>query len=88
MQDAGNQYAASRLAVKHQMPAVLHAPQAGTDIVTRTAQRGIIGQHPAAGLQTVEVADSLVFSPSAKGVCCDCQQVGFGALREPEEGHG
>jgi len=71
MKDAGNQNASFRLAVKHHVPAVLHAPQAGADIVTGAPQRGIVGEHLAARLQSVDVTDSLVFSPSAKSVSAD-----------------
>jgi hypothetical protein len=88
VQGAGNQNASGRMAVKYHVPSVLHTPQSGADIITGAAQPGIIGEHPATRLKIIDVTNGLVYSPSAKGISSDRQQVGFGAPREPEEGHG
>ena len=44
MQDAGDQNAGELLAIEHDMLAVLHPPQAGANMITRPAQRRIVGQ--------------------------------------------
>jgi hypothetical protein len=68
MEDAGNQNAIGDLTVKHDMPAVFHAPEAGAYIAAGAPQHGIGGEFLAAGTQAGKVTDGLVFSPSAKGV--------------------
>jgi hypothetical protein len=45
MQDAGNQNAAGRLAVKDNVSVVLHSSKSGTNIVTHPAQRWVISKH-------------------------------------------
>jgi hypothetical protein len=87
VQDAGNQNASGVLSVKHDMPSAFHPTEAGTNIVTRSPQRGIIGKHLAAGLKIINVTDGLVFAPGAKGVSADGEQVGFGPTRETKCGH-
>jgi hypothetical protein len=37
MQDSGNQNASSDLPVKYNVPATLHTPEAGTDIIASAA---------------------------------------------------
>jgi hypothetical protein len=88
MKDAGNQNTIGVLSVKDNVLAALHSPKAGTNIVTRSAQSGIIGKHLATGLKIVEVSDSLVFAPGAKRISSDAEQVGFGMTREAKRGHG
>ena len=88
MKDAGNQNTPGALAVKDNVPAALHSTKAGTNIVTRPAQRGIIGKHLATRLKIVDVTDGLVFAPSTKGISADAEQVGFGTARETKHGHG
>jgi hypothetical protein len=88
MKDAGNQNTSGFLSVKDYVPAALHSTKAGTNIVTRPAQRGIIGKHLATHLQIVEVTDGLVFAPGAKGIRADAEQVGFGTATETKRGHG
>ena len=87
MQDAKNQNASRALAVEHNMAAALHSAQAGTNIITPSAQGGIIGQHLATRFKIVEVTDGLVFAPCAKGISADAQQVGFRTARETKESH-
>ena len=83
MQDAGNQNARYRLSIKDYMPPMFHASQSVTDVVASAANRGIIGEPTAACFQTVEVSNSLLFSPRLKRVGSDGQQVGFRAPGEP-----
>jgi len=66
---------------------MLHPPQAGTNVVACSTCHWTIGEHLAARLQTVDVADSLVLTPRAKRVRRDGEQVGFGTPRESESGH-
>jgi hypothetical protein len=70
------------------MLTALHPAEAGTNIVTRSPQRWIIGKHLATGLKIIKVTDDLVFAPSAKGISADAEQIGFGPARETKRGHG
>ena len=47
MKDTGNQNAAEFFPEKHNMLALLHAPQAKANFITRAAERGIIGKEVA-----------------------------------------
>jgi hypothetical protein len=87
MKDARNQNTSGVLAVKDNVPAAFHSTKAGTNIVTHSAQRGIIGKHLATRLKIVDVTDGLVFAPTAKGVSADDKQVSFGTARETKRGH-
>jgi hypothetical protein len=55
MQDARTQNAADRLAVKDNVSTVLHSPKSGTNIVTHTTRRWVIGKHQAARLKIIDV---------------------------------
>src|SRR5271166_1283319 len=44
MQNTGNQNAARFLPVKHHMLALLHAPEARSNFITRATERGIVGK--------------------------------------------
>jgi hypothetical protein len=81
VQDAGNQNSLGFLAVKDNMLATLHSAQAAANILTASADLGIIGQHPAKCLQTVDVAERLIFAPGPQGINTDPQQIGFGTAR-------
>ena len=48
------------LAVKDNVSVVLHSPKSGTNIITCTAQRWIIGKHLAARLKIIDITDGLV----------------------------
>jgi len=88
VQDAGNQNASGVLAVKDNVPAALHPAKAGTNMVTRPAQRGMIGKHLATRLKIVDVTEGLVFAPGAKGISADAEQIGFAPTGETKRGHG
>jgi hypothetical protein len=88
MKDAGNQNTPGLLAVKDNVAAALHSTKSGANIVTRPAQRGIVGKHLATLLKIVDIPDGLVFAPGAKGMSADAEQVGFGTARETKRGHG
>ena len=68
MKDARNQNASRLLAVKDNVPAAFHSTKAGTNIVARSAQRGIIGKHLATRLKIIDVMDGLVLAPHARRV--------------------
>jgi hypothetical protein len=87
VQDARNQNASGVLSVKHDMLAALHPTEAGTNIVTRSAQRGIIGKQLATGLKIINVTDGLVFAPRVKRISADAEQIGFGPSGETKRGH-
>jgi len=88
MQDAGNQHADCILPIEDNMPAVLHAAQAGADIITRPAQVGISGELLATRFQIVDVAGGLVCTPAIHGVAGDLNQIGFGPAGKTEGSHG
>lgn len=87
MKNARNQNPSRVHAVKDNVPAALHSTKSGTNIVTRTAQRGILGERLATRLKIVEVTDGLVFAPGAKGIRADTEQVGLGTARETKRRH-
>ena len=72
VQDAGNQNAAGVLAVKHNVSAALHPAEAGTNIVTRSPQLGIIGEHLTTGLKIINATHGLFFAPGAAAFSKDC----------------
>jgi hypothetical protein len=88
MQDAGDENPFCNQAIEDHVAAVLHAAQAGTDIVAGAAQRRIIGECLTTHFQSIEVTAGLSFSPCSKSIVADCQQVGFGAPRKLEKSHG
>ena len=88
MEDAGKQNSAGLLAVEQDMPAVLKAAQAGTNMLAKAAYRRIARQHLATILQFAEVAGGLGLAPFAEGIFADAQQVGFGAARKSKLRHG
>lgn len=76
VQNAANPDSLTLLAIKYDMPATLHSPQAGTNIVTASPQRWITGQPLTQRFKIVDVTDGLSFAPSLKRIGCDIQQVG------------
>lgn len=88
MQNTGNQNAAGLITIKHHVPAMLHATQAGTNIVTGSAQCGVIGKHLTTRLKIFNVARSLILAPGAKSIGAYAYQVVFGPAREAKERHG
>lgn len=86
VQDARNQNALGVLSTKYDMRAALHPANARPNIVTRSPQRGIIGEHPATGLKIIHITDGLVFAPGAEGISADAEQVAFGPARETKRG--
>jgi hypothetical protein len=87
VQDTRNQNACCVLTVKHDVPTALHAAKVGTNIVTRPAQRGVVGEHPATRFKIVDVTDALVVAPRAKRIGADGEQVGLGPTRKTKRGH-
>ena len=77
MQDTGNQNAAGFLPVKHNMLALLHAPQPRASFITRATERGIIGKELATIFKLADIAVGLDFAPGAKGIKADVEQIGF-----------
>jgi hypothetical protein len=67
MQNAGNQNAAGRLAVKDNVSTVLHSPKSGMNILTHPAQGWVIGEHLAARLKIIDVTDGLFLPPGGEG---------------------
>lgn len=87
MEDSGHQDAALLGSIKDDVLSVLHAAQAGPDIITSATQFRIIGKLPARCFNPFDVAKGLFFAPGAQAVCKDVHQVGFGQPGEAEPGH-
>ena len=87
MQDTRNQNAISLQSVKHNIPAALHATQTRANLVTRPPQCRVIGEHLAAGLKVVNIANGLSFAPGAERIVRCAQQIGFGTTRETNQSH-
>jgi hypothetical protein len=87
VQDAADQNVLTLNAVKNNMPATLHTMQTGANMITRSAQFRIVGEHPATRRDIVKVAYGLNFAPSLQGIRTDAQEVGFGAMGESKATH-
>lgn len=79
MQDARDQNALGIGPVEDDMPSVLHAAQAGTNVVANPARLWVVGKRLATGLKIGNVADRLFYAPGFEGVSADAEQVGFSA---------
>jgi hypothetical protein len=73
VQDARNQNAPGVRSVKYDMFAALHPAEAGTNIVTRSPQHGIIGEHLTTRLKIINARDGLFFAPGTEEFSKDCQ---------------
>src|ERR1017187_3550679 len=87
MQDARNENAATLLAVKHDVLAMLMAAQGWANVITKSAQRRIVGKCLAASLKLINVAGRLGFAPLAKRVIADAQQISLSAARKSKRSH-
>jgi hypothetical protein len=87
MENTRNQHATYIPPVEHDMLAMLHAAQAGADIITSSAQIRIASELLATYFQIVNIADSLVFTPSIQSVTGDIYQVGFCSAGKTKRGH-
>jgi hypothetical protein len=87
MQDTANQNAAEFLSVEHNMLALLHAPQAVANLITRTAERRIIAKELATIFKLANIAGGLHFASGPKGIKADVEQIGFGTMRKTKLGH-
>jgi hypothetical protein len=88
MQDTGNQNAVEFFPEKHNMLALLHAPQARANFITRATEREIIGKELATIFKLADIAVGLDCAPGTKGIKADVEQIGFGMTRKTELGHG
>src|ERR1700733_12735601 len=69
------------------MLTALHPAQAGPNVVTSSADRGIFGKHPATCFKIAEVADCLFSAPGPKRIVSYAEQIVFGATRETKDNH-
>ena len=65
--------------VEDDMPPMLYAAQATTNIIAGSACLRAVGQHLATASEAGDVADRLVHAPGLEGVSADADQVGFSA---------
>jgi hypothetical protein len=68
-----NQDTAGFLPLKHNMLALLHAPQPRANFITLPTERGIIGKELATIFKPADIAVSLDFAPCAKGIKADVE---------------
>jgi hypothetical protein len=88
MQDTANQNAAAFLPIKHNVLALLHAPQPRANFITRATERGIVGKKLATIFKLTDIVVGLDFTPGAKGIKSNVEQIGFGTMRKMEPCHG
>jgi hypothetical protein len=87
VQDAIGQNALGTGPVEDDMPAVLHAAQAATNIIADSTCHRVVGKHLATRSEIGNVADGLICAPGLEGVSTDADQVGFSATGETKPGH-
>ncbi len=87
MKNARNQDAGSVLPVEHDMPTLLHAVQAGANVLTRPTELRPVRKFLATRFKIIDVADRLGFAPCTQSVPSDVDQVGFGAQGKTECRH-
>jgi hypothetical protein len=63
VQDARDPNALAIGSVEDDMPSVLHASQAGTNVVANSARLRVVGERLATTLEIGNVADRLVYAP-------------------------
>lgn len=88
MQDTANQNAGAFLPVKHNVLALRHAPQPKANFMTRATESGIIGKKLATIFKLADITVGLDFTPGAKGIKSDVEQIGFGTMGKMEPAHG
>jgi hypothetical protein len=67
---------------------MLQTVQARTNVITKSAYRGIVGQRLTTNLKLPDVVGGLGLAPCAKGVVADAQQIGFSTTRKTKPSHG
>jgi len=71
MQETSDENTVSLLTVEHYMPAKLHPPQSGTNIIARAAQSGMVCQALTTCLKLAEVMIGLGLTPGPKRILAD-----------------
>ncbi|HEV8412456.1 MAG TPA: hypothetical protein VGQ49_02595 [Bryobacteraceae bacterium] len=79
MQDAIDQNALGTGPVEDDMPAVLHAAQAATNIIADSTCLRVVGKHLATRSEIDNVAYCLISAPGFEAMSADAEQVGFSA---------
>src|SRR5260370_39778461 len=70
------------------MLALLHAPQARSNFITRATERGIVGKELATIFKLPNVTVGLGLAPGAKGIEGDVEKIGCSTMRKAEPCHG
>jgi hypothetical protein len=79
VEDARDQNAIGIVSVEDDMPSVLHAAQATTNIIADPTCLRVVGKHLATRSEIGNVADRLIYAPGFESVSADAEQVGFSA---------
>jgi hypothetical protein len=87
VQNARYKNSSSFLTVENNMLSALHPAKTSTNIVTTSSQCGIIGQQLAKRFQSVDVSESLNFTPGLQGMITDPKQISFSARRKTKQRH-
>src|SRR5215472_13591741 len=82
MQYARDEYPVSISSVEDNMAAMLHAPQPRTNVFAGSADRGIVGQSSATGLEATQVKNRLFPTPFAQRVGRDRKQISLSAMSQ------
>jgi len=73
VEDARDQNALGIGPVEDDMPPVLHAAQAGTNIIADSTSLSVVGKHLATRSQIGNVADRLIYAPGFEGMRADAE---------------
>jgi hypothetical protein len=87
VEDARYEDASPVYPIKLNVAPKLHAAQARPDVIARAAQLRIFQKLPATRFEAVDVADSLILTPSVQSVGCDLQQVCLSHARKAINSH-
>jgi hypothetical protein len=79
MQDTRNQNTTPLLPTEENVPAMLMTAQAGTDVITASAQSRVVSQRLATRFKLPNITGGLGFPPLANGEITDRHQVGLSA---------
>jgi hypothetical protein len=79
VKDARDQNARGVGPVEDDMTSVLHATQAGTNVIADSTCLRVVGKHPATRSEIGNVVNRLVCAPGLERVSADAEQVGFSA---------
>jgi len=79
VEDARDQNALGIAPIEDDVPSVLHAAEAATNIIADSTCLRVVSKHLATRSEIAKVADCLIDAPGLEGMRADADQVGFSA---------